>query len=127
MVEENNLNQNISALRRIFGETRGENRFIATVPGRGYCFTAEVRTFKAVLAPEAATHIRIGVLPFENLGAGAVAFFVQGCAGDQNPYPRGKIEQAQFHGRALAMAVEAALSISQPAPDEKPQKPITNN
>ena len=46
-VEENNLNQNISTLRRIFGETRGENRYIATIPGRGYCFTAEVRTFKS--------------------------------------------------------------------------------
>ncbi len=32
IVEENNLNQNISALRRTFGESRGENRYIATVP-----------------------------------------------------------------------------------------------
>jgi DNA-binding winged helix-turn-helix (wHTH) protein len=38
MVEENNLNQNISTLRRVFGESRGENRYIATVPGRGYRF-----------------------------------------------------------------------------------------
>ena len=41
---------------------------------------------------------------------GAIALFVQGCAGDQNPYPRGKIELAQFHGRTLATAVEAALT-----------------
>jgi len=40
----------------------------------------------------------------------AVALFVEGCGGDQNPYPRGKIELAQFHGRALAVAVEAALT-----------------
>ena len=38
IVEENNLNQNISTLRRILGESRGENRYIATVPGRGYRF-----------------------------------------------------------------------------------------
>ena len=44
MVEENNLNQNISTLRRVFGEIRGENRYIATVPGRGYRFIPEVRT-----------------------------------------------------------------------------------
>jgi DNA-binding winged helix-turn-helix (wHTH) protein/tetratricopeptide (TPR) repeat protein len=69
-VEENNLNQNVSALRRIFGETRGENRYIATVPGKGYCFTAEVRTSRAATSEEALTHFRIGVLPFENLGAG---------------------------------------------------------
>jgi neutral ceramidase len=40
---------------------------------------------------------------------GATALFMLGCAGDQNPYPRGKLEQAQQHGRALANAVETAL------------------
>jgi tetratricopeptide (TPR) repeat protein len=43
VVEENNLNQNISVLRKIFGEKRGEHRFIATIPGQGYKFVAEVR------------------------------------------------------------------------------------
>src|SRR5688572_17386284 len=43
IVEENNLTQNISALRRALGEKHRENRFIATVPGRGYKFVAEVR------------------------------------------------------------------------------------
>src|SRR6266487_3780342 len=38
VVEENNLNQSISALRRVLGESRGESRYIATVPGRGYRF-----------------------------------------------------------------------------------------
>jgi DNA-binding winged helix-turn-helix (wHTH) protein/TolB-like protein/Tfp pilus assembly protein PilF len=42
IVEENNLNQNISILRKVFGEKRGEYRFIATIPGRGYKFVAEV-------------------------------------------------------------------------------------
>jgi len=39
----------------------------------------------------------------------AVALFVTGCGGDQNPYPRGTLELAQAHGRSLATAVEAAL------------------
>jgi DNA-binding winged helix-turn-helix (wHTH) protein/TolB-like protein/Flp pilus assembly protein TadD len=43
VVEENNLNQSISALRRVLGESRGENRYIATVPGRGYRFVADVK------------------------------------------------------------------------------------
>ncbi len=43
VVEENNLSQNISTLRRIFGETPGSHRYIVTVPGRGYRFVAEVR------------------------------------------------------------------------------------
>ncbi|HKP68816.1 MAG TPA: winged helix-turn-helix domain-containing protein [Pyrinomonadaceae bacterium] len=42
-VEENNLTQQISTLRRIFGERPNDHRFIVTVPGRGYCFVAEVR------------------------------------------------------------------------------------
>ncbi len=69
MVEENNLNQNISTLRRVFGESRGENRYIATVPGRGYRFMAEVRTISQRISGPAQP-VRIGVLPFENIGAG---------------------------------------------------------
>ncbi len=42
IVEESNLSQNISILRRVLGEKRGENQFIVTVPGRGYKFVAEV-------------------------------------------------------------------------------------
>jgi DNA-binding winged helix-turn-helix (wHTH) protein/TolB-like protein/Tfp pilus assembly protein PilF len=42
-VEEVNLAQNISALRKALGETPGENRFIATIPGKGYQFVCEVR------------------------------------------------------------------------------------
>ena len=42
IVEENNLSQNISTLRRALGETPGAPRFILTVPGRGYRFLAEV-------------------------------------------------------------------------------------
>jgi DNA-binding winged helix-turn-helix (wHTH) protein/TolB-like protein/Flp pilus assembly protein TadD len=43
IVEENNLSQNISTLRRIFGETPGSHSYIVTVPGRGYRFVADVR------------------------------------------------------------------------------------
>ncbi|PYS99207.1 MAG: hypothetical protein DMF63_14170 [Acidobacteria bacterium] len=41
-VEEKNLSVHIAALRKIFGETKNENRFIATVPGTGYSFVADV-------------------------------------------------------------------------------------
>lgn len=44
VVEENNLSQNIYTLRRVLGESRGEHRYIMTVPGRGYRFVADVRT-----------------------------------------------------------------------------------
>lgn len=43
IVEESNLSQNISILRRVLGEKRGEHQFIATIPGHGYKFVADVR------------------------------------------------------------------------------------
>lgn len=43
IVEENNLGQNISKLRSVLGEARGENRYIETVSGHGYRFVAAVR------------------------------------------------------------------------------------
>jgi DNA-binding winged helix-turn-helix (wHTH) protein/TolB-like protein/tetratricopeptide (TPR) repeat protein len=43
IVEENNLNQNISILRRAFGEKPGEQRFIVTIAGHGYRFVPAVR------------------------------------------------------------------------------------
>ena len=42
VVEENNLTQSVSALRQILGETRGENRYIVTMPRKGYRFVADV-------------------------------------------------------------------------------------
>jgi TolB-like protein/DNA-binding winged helix-turn-helix (wHTH) protein/tetratricopeptide (TPR) repeat protein len=43
IVEEGNLTQTIHTLRRVLGEKPGEHRYIATVPGRGYRFVAEVK------------------------------------------------------------------------------------
>ena len=43
VVEENNLTQAISAVRRALGSGAGEHRYIITVPGRGYRFIAEVQ------------------------------------------------------------------------------------
>lgn len=43
IVEEANLTVNISALRKALGQRGAENRYIVTVPGRGYRFVAEVR------------------------------------------------------------------------------------
>jgi TolB-like protein/DNA-binding winged helix-turn-helix (wHTH) protein len=57
IVEENNLNQNVSIVRRALGEVPGEHRFIVTVPGRGFRFVALVQRRDALpaqpaLAPE---------------------------------------------------------------------------
>ena len=42
-VEEVNLAVNISTLRKAFGESPQDGRYIVTVPGRGYRFVAEVQ------------------------------------------------------------------------------------
>ncbi len=70
VVEENNLNQVISTLRRVLGEAKGEHRYIVTVPGRGYRFVAEVNAPPArtegnlATTPSAGAAMAIAVLPF---------------------------------------------------------------
>ena len=63
VVEENNLNQNISALRRVFGEPPGSHRYILTLPGHGYRFVAEVKISARLTSPAAAK--TFAVLPFK--------------------------------------------------------------
>ncbi len=43
IVEDNNLAHNIATLRRVLGEKDGGEKYIETVPRRGYRFVAEVR------------------------------------------------------------------------------------
>jgi predicted ATPase/DNA-binding winged helix-turn-helix (wHTH) protein len=50
-VEESNLKIQVSALRRALGDGHAANRFIVTVPGRGYSFVAPVSRDEAVPAP----------------------------------------------------------------------------
>jgi len=65
-VEENNLTQSVSTLRRILGDRKGANRFIVTVAGHGYRFAAAVKVSGApTQASESTT--TIAVLPFKPL------------------------------------------------------------
>jgi TolB-like protein len=75
VVEENNLNQVVSALRRALGDGSGGRRFIVTIPGRGYQFVAPVREVRdetpSAPAPQATTPTckSIAVLPFASLSS----------------------------------------------------------
>jgi adenylate cyclase len=82
IVEENNLNQNISILRRVLGDRRGERRYIATVPGHGYRFVAEVRLSRERSGQSSFLNdASIAVLPFANLSADAGnQYFCDGLA-----------------------------------------------
>ena len=50
-VEENNLSQCISAIRKALGEQHDAHNFILTIPGRGYRFVADVRELAAGSLP----------------------------------------------------------------------------
>lgn len=68
VVEENNLSQNVSILRRVLGGNRHEHRYIVTVPGRGYRFVAAVRTYSPRATAVSVGTIRsLAVLPFQPL------------------------------------------------------------
>src|SRR5713101_2226591 len=57
-VEEANLKIQVSALRRALGDGQGGNRYVITVPGRGYNFVAPVRRkepARAALPPAVAS------------------------------------------------------------------------
>jgi adenylate cyclase len=79
-VEENNLAQNISMLRRVLGEGGGSGSLIETVPRRGYRFVGPVEERSGQLAEEAAPEARsavaapdisaIAVLPFADMSPG---------------------------------------------------------
>src|ERR1700734_2406676 len=50
-VEEGNLKFHVAALRKALGDGQDGNRFIANIPGRGYCFVAPVQASERNLFP----------------------------------------------------------------------------
>jgi DNA-binding winged helix-turn-helix (wHTH) protein len=55
-VEEGNLKFHVAALRKALGDGQDGNRFIANVPGRGYCFVGRIESSEPEL-PEPAARI----------------------------------------------------------------------
>src|SRR3954462_13503091 len=68
-VEENNLTQNISLLRRLVCEGRGDNWDTATVPGRGYQLVAPVCIATPLVPHKPPATVSGEVLPFVNVSA----------------------------------------------------------
>lgn len=52
VVEENNLNKAVSALRRALGDDGVERRYLLTVPRRGFGFVADVHAPAPAMAPD---------------------------------------------------------------------------
>lgn len=79
------------------------NLAIAIVFGYAcHCTTLGYQRFHGDYAGQAQAFV-------ERAHPGAVALFMNGCSGDQNPYPRRNLELAEAHGRTLSLAVETAL------------------
>jgi TolB-like protein/DNA-binding winged helix-turn-helix (wHTH) protein/Flp pilus assembly protein TadD len=92
IVEENNLNQAIFALRRALGDDANAPRFVMTLPGRGYRFIAEPEAPPAP-APspparpvaELPRYIAIGVVALIAIGGLAAMFWPRGPAANAAP------------------------------------------
>jgi Tol biopolymer transport system component/DNA-binding winged helix-turn-helix (wHTH) protein len=72
-VEEGNLPVHVSAVRKALGERRGENRYVVTLPGRGYRFVAEVVEVTGIDVAEPASQPRAARNPPVGRRAVAVA------------------------------------------------------
>src|SRR4051794_26389493 len=104
-VEENNLSQNISNLRRILGDERGANQYIATIPGKGYRFTAAVETVPRWVEVFS-EKVTLAVLPFENLSADPEREYLADGLTEETSASLGQIdpEHLSVIGRTSVMA-----------------------
>jgi DNA-binding winged helix-turn-helix (wHTH) protein/Flp pilus assembly protein TadD len=96
VVEDNNLAQAITAVRRALSRPDAARAYITTVPGRGYCFTADVEVDTAAyseLATSAAEHAYL---------AGRYLMHVPSVDGLRRAI--GYFRQALFHDPTLAPA-----------------------
>jgi TolB-like protein/DNA-binding winged helix-turn-helix (wHTH) protein/Tfp pilus assembly protein PilF len=73
VVEENNLNQTVSHLRRVLGDDGAERRYILTVPRRGYQFVADVVRATPSTGPAPAQPARVVSRPRARLVAASLA------------------------------------------------------
>jgi serine/threonine-protein kinase len=85
VVEENNLSQSISALRRALGDRRGGDSSIVTIPGRGYKFIAEPAP-----RPQEVREIASGgsVVPLRRRDSTAARRVPAVVAAPANPFPQ---------------------------------------
>src|SRR5215471_1487844 len=81
-VEEVNLSQNISTLRKALGDTAQGSRYIVTVPGKGYRFVGEVKTLSSQVAKEPDD------LVVESRSRSRVVIEEQTVEEDLEPHPR---------------------------------------
>ncbi len=97
-VEEGNLSQNVFLLRKALGETSKENRYILTVPGRGYQFAAPLESESPQLVVHA-THTQTTAIVEEE--------YFDGVA----EKPPARLPAAESRRRRWISAGSAALAV----------------
>lgn len=80
VVEDNNLNQCILAIRKALGEVAGSNRYVMTVPGRGYRFVSPVREMVQESVADTVTATALPTRPQVALWPGITAVALAACA-----------------------------------------------
>ena len=79
IVEDNNLNQCIVAIRKALGEAAGSNRYVMTVPGRGYRFVSPVRVVQQESAAQDTVHAPPRIRPGRRPWVAGVAIAAAGA------------------------------------------------
>jgi eukaryotic-like serine/threonine-protein kinase len=117
-VEESNLAQNISQLRKALGEGTAEQRLIETIPKRGYRFVAEVRKVEGRVPEFAAAgraeadlfinddaEIEAGGEARHAPGFGAEGEIDEGVLSSEGPQPIGPSPLVALPGRERTLVV----------------------
>lgn len=105
VVEESNLSQNVFSLRKALGQQGNENRYIVTVPGRGYAFVAAVRQCPA--AEQATAHRfqvpgRVAAVAILALAVGIAGVYVRTRRADRADRGARMVARRLFAGDEVA-------------------------
>jgi len=121
-VEESNLTQQVSMIRRALGESPGDPRYVVTVPSRGYRFIAGVRNwteetsrselFGSPLGSSSEGIDRRSGIPSHTGSWGNVAQFPRPLAAPREGKDRNAIERPIFKIAIFALLVFALLAIA---------------
>lgn len=104
-VEEGNLTQNIFMLRKTLGSAAGEQRYIETIPGRGYRFAVKARLVSA--ETEVASQ---SLSPTEDTGANAYTHL----PAEMVPVKSSRTLQGAFGACALVLLLALAVILLRP-------------
>ena len=113
-VEEGNLTQQIFLLRKALGENAQQPRYIVTVPGHGYRFTARVKEISGdaatpEIAPPRSRFVGVGLVVFGLVAVLALVAGSRWLAGDKDgprlDLSRARITKVTESGKATNSAI----------------------